>query len=232
MSLVIYWAQTTTGTRQGEFVTLFNCIALFFCWFFCIALLVQVQLTACYLAKWVIRKAPHQSPLQPIHNLDWYFALTTSLFDRNLYSIYRNVSMVPCPAGKSLMSPAVGTLLSFSQSPDQQKTKKKQNHCFRNENANVEFLYPEYDRCWIWSEREKEPKLLLYMNENWNIDCFMVFSQNKSIRRKTMEILSLSLTKLFLNQLLVVPPKKSNIIIEPAHANSPPKGFPIEKRYK
>ena len=58
----------------------------------------------------------------------------------------------------------------------------------------------------------------------------MIFSQNKSIRQKTMEILSL--TNLFLNQLLVVPPKESNIIIEPPHANSPPKAFPIEKRYK
>ena len=57
----------------------------------------------------------------------------------------------------------------------------------------------------------------------------MIFSQNKSIRQKTMEILSLSLTNLFVNQLLVVPPKKSNIIIEPPHANSPPKAFPIAK---
>ena len=57
----------------------------------------------------------------------------------------------------------------------------------------------------------------------------MIFSQNKSIRQKTMEILSLSLTNLFLNQHLVVPPKKSSSILESPHANSPPKPFPIAK---
>ena len=67
------------------------------------------------------------------------------------------------------------------------------------------------------------------MNENRNIDSFMFFSQNKSIRRKTMEILSLSLIILSLKQLLVVPPNKSSFIIESPHANSPPKAFPIAK---
>jgi len=56
---------------------------------------------------------------------------------RNLYSIYKNVSMVPCPAGKSLMSPAVGMrMLTWSSctrnmiDAEYDRREKKNQNCF------------------------------------------------------------------------------------------------------